>query len=124
MRRESLFRVLRESTKPGEPLDLILYTRGDTNAVWPVVGLLREYDEDFEVTSKLLPSFDTATNSGADWSPSSSALGSAPHVVRGDRSDLSRHLLRKLGSLLPPEGELLARGPSELKFLGTAVFAG
>ena len=47
--KEALFRVLKES-KPQEGLDLLLYTRGgDTNAVWPLVSLIREFDQDFEV---------------------------------------------------------------------------
>jgi hypothetical protein len=48
--KEALFRVLRESAKPGDPIDLMLYTRGgDTNSVWPIVSLLREFDPNFEV---------------------------------------------------------------------------
>ena len=47
--KEALFRVLKESD-PQEDVDLLLYTRGgDTNAVWPLVSLIREFDEDFEV---------------------------------------------------------------------------
>ena len=47
--KEALFRVLKESN-PQEGVDLLLYTRGgDTNAVWPVVSLIREFDQDFEV---------------------------------------------------------------------------
>lgn len=47
--KESLFRVLRES-KPTKGVHLCLYTRGgDTNSVWPVVSILREFDEHFEV---------------------------------------------------------------------------
>jgi len=48
--KESLFRILKE-TKPYEKgLDLCLYTRGgDTNSVWPLVNLLREFDSDFQV---------------------------------------------------------------------------
>jgi hypothetical protein len=48
--KESLFRVLKESVPAGGKVDLYLYTRGDdVNAVWPIVGLLREFDPDFEV---------------------------------------------------------------------------
>ena len=47
--KECLYRILKESpTKKG--IDLFLYTRGgDTNSVWPIASLLREFDEDFEV---------------------------------------------------------------------------
>ncbi len=47
--KEALYRVLKEL--PGESkLDLCLYTReGDTNSVWPIVSLLREFDREFEV---------------------------------------------------------------------------
>jgi len=50
--KEPLFRVLKESfaSENYQGIDLYLYTRGgDTNAVWPVVNLLREFDKDFEV---------------------------------------------------------------------------
>ena len=47
--KEALFRVLKESDSL-KGLDLLLYTRGgDTNAVWPLVSLVREFDPDFEV---------------------------------------------------------------------------
>lgn len=48
--KEPLFRVLKE-TKAGENgIDLCLYTRGgDTNAVWPIVALIREFDPSFQV---------------------------------------------------------------------------
>ena len=46
---EALFHVLKESNaKAG--IDLCLYTRGgDTNAVWPLISLMRQFDPDFEV---------------------------------------------------------------------------
>jgi hypothetical protein len=48
--KEPLYRVLKETLDPAQKVDLFLYTRGgDTNAVWPVVCLLREFDPDFEV---------------------------------------------------------------------------
>ncbi len=48
--KEPLFRVLRESLGKGDKIDLCLYTRGgDVNSVWPIAGLLREFDADFEV---------------------------------------------------------------------------
>jgi ATP-dependent protease ClpP protease subunit len=48
--KEPLFRVLKESLKKGDKIDLCLYTRGgDTNAVWPIASLLREFDPDFNV---------------------------------------------------------------------------
>lgn len=48
--KEALFRVLKESWSPGDKIDLCVYTRGgDTNAVWPIVSLLREFDPDFDV---------------------------------------------------------------------------
>jgi hypothetical protein len=48
--KEPLFRVLKETLRNGEKLDLLLYTRGGaTNAVWPIAGLLREFDPNFEV---------------------------------------------------------------------------
>lgn len=47
--KESLFRVLKES-KPTKGVDLCVYTRGgDTNSVWPLVSLVREFDKNFEV---------------------------------------------------------------------------
>lgn len=47
--KESLFRVLKESS-PQRGIDLCLYTRGgDTNSVWPLVSLLREFDPEFQV---------------------------------------------------------------------------
>jgi len=47
--KEALFRVLKETPK-GKGIDLCLYTRGgDTNGVWPIVSLLREFDPEFEV---------------------------------------------------------------------------
>src|SRR5262245_27907831 len=49
--KEPLFRVLKETLETGRAsLDLFLYTRGgETNAVWPIASLLREYDADFQV---------------------------------------------------------------------------
>lgn len=48
--KEPLFRVLKETCTQGNRLDVLLYTRGGaTNAVWPIVGLLREFDPDFQV---------------------------------------------------------------------------
>lgn len=48
--KEPLFRVLRETIKPGDKLDVFLYTRGgETNAVWPIACLLREFDAEFEI---------------------------------------------------------------------------
>lgn len=48
--KEPLFRVLKETAQDGRPIDLCLYTRGgDTNAVWPIASLLREFDPDFQV---------------------------------------------------------------------------
>jgi hypothetical protein len=48
--KEALFRVLKESGGGAAGVDLLLYTRGgDTNSVWPIVNLLREFDQDFEV---------------------------------------------------------------------------
>ena len=47
--KECLYRVLKESPHP-KGIDVFLYTRGgDTNSVWPVACLLREFDPDFEV---------------------------------------------------------------------------
>lgn len=47
--KEALFRVLKESG-PRDGVDLLLYTRGgDINSVWPLVSLVREFDQDFEV---------------------------------------------------------------------------
>lgn len=47
--KEALFRVLKE-TNIDKGLDLCLYTRGgDTNSVWPVVSIIREFDPSFEV---------------------------------------------------------------------------
>lgn len=48
--KEALFRILKETYKDENGIDIYLYTRGgDTNAVWPIVCLLREFDKDFEV---------------------------------------------------------------------------
>jgi hypothetical protein len=56
--KEALYRVLKDSlaqreaedSSGGMKIDLCLYTRGgDTNAVWPIVSLVREFDPDFEV---------------------------------------------------------------------------
>jgi hypothetical protein len=48
--KEALFRVLKETSLDKTGVDLCLYTRGgDTNSVWPVVSLIREFDPDFEV---------------------------------------------------------------------------
>ena len=45
-----LYKVLKETVPPNRKLDLCLYTRGgETNAVWPLVSILREFDPDFEV---------------------------------------------------------------------------
>lgn len=47
--KEPLFRVLKESSVT-KGIDLCVHTRGgDINSVWPLVSLLREFDEDFEV---------------------------------------------------------------------------
>jgi hypothetical protein len=47
--KEALFRLLKD-TGGKEGIDFCLYTRGgDTNAVWPIVSLIREFDTDFEV---------------------------------------------------------------------------
>lgn len=47
--KEALYRVLKESPID-KGLDVFLYTRGgDTNSVWPIACLLREFDPDFEV---------------------------------------------------------------------------
>jgi hypothetical protein len=48
--KEALFRVLKETSPDGSQIDLCLYTRGgDTNSVWPIASLLREWDRDFHV---------------------------------------------------------------------------
>ena len=48
--KEPLYRVLKETNGNGQGVDLCLYTRGgDSNAVWPLVNLIREFDADFEV---------------------------------------------------------------------------
>ena len=45
----ALFRVLKE-TQADNGIDLCLYTRGgDTNSVWPIVSIIREFDPTFEV---------------------------------------------------------------------------
>jgi hypothetical protein len=47
--KEPLFRVLKESGVT-KGIDLCVHTRGgDINSVWPLVSLLREFDQDFEV---------------------------------------------------------------------------
>lgn len=47
--KEALFRVLKE-TQAENGIDLCLYTRGgDTNSVWPIVSIVREFDPTFEV---------------------------------------------------------------------------
>ena len=48
--KEALFRVLKETNAGASGIDLCLYTRGgDTNSVWPIVNLVREFDPDFQV---------------------------------------------------------------------------
>jgi len=49
--KEALYRVLKDSAGDGDiKIDLCLYTRGgDTNSVWPIASILREFDPDFEV---------------------------------------------------------------------------
>ena len=51
--KEALYRVLKDSAaiRGGNlKIDLYLYTRGgDTNSVWPISSVLREFDPDFEV---------------------------------------------------------------------------
>jgi hypothetical protein len=50
--KECLYGILRDikSKESKQGIDLFLYTRGgDTNSVWPIVSLIREYDPDFEV---------------------------------------------------------------------------
>ncbi len=47
--KEVLFRVFKESNIT-RGIDLFFYTRGgDTNSVWPIVSLIREFDPDFQV---------------------------------------------------------------------------
>ncbi len=47
--KEVLYRILKESDC-SKGIDLILYTRGgSTNAVWPLISLIREFDVKFEV---------------------------------------------------------------------------
>lgn len=47
--KECLYRVLKDSPAT-KGLDILLYTRGgDTNAVWPIVSLICEFDPNFEV---------------------------------------------------------------------------
>ena len=44
-----LYRILKENNK-SNGFDIFLYTRGgDANSVWPIVNLIREFDENFEV---------------------------------------------------------------------------
>ena len=48
--KECLYRVLKESAISDKGIDIFLYTRGgDTNSVWPIVSLLREFDKDFQI---------------------------------------------------------------------------
>ena len=48
--KECLFSVLKDAKVGDSGIDLFLYTRGgDTNSVWPIVSLLREFDSTFEV---------------------------------------------------------------------------
>lgn len=47
--KEILYRLLKESDVT-KGIDLVLYTRGgDTNSVWPLVSLIREFDPAFQV---------------------------------------------------------------------------
>lgn len=47
--KEVLYRLLKESDVT-KGIDLVLYTRGgDTNSVWPLVSLIREFDSAFQV---------------------------------------------------------------------------
>lgn len=48
--KECLYGILKEAEIGTSGIDLFLYTRGgDTNSVWPIVSLIREFDKDFEV---------------------------------------------------------------------------
>lgn len=48
--KECLYRVLKESSIDAKGLDVFIYTRGgDTNSVWPIVSLIKEFDPNFEV---------------------------------------------------------------------------
>ncbi|MBA7558800.1 hypothetical protein ES708_00409 [subsurface metagenome] len=48
--KECLYRVFKEINLGDYSIDLFLYTRGgDTNSVWPIVSLIREFDRNFEV---------------------------------------------------------------------------
>lgn len=48
--KECLYSILKEADLGTAGIDLFIYTRGgDTNSVWPIVSLIREFDEDFEV---------------------------------------------------------------------------
>ena len=48
--KECLFSVLKDAKIESSGVDIFLYTRGgDTNSVWPIVSLIREFDKDFEV---------------------------------------------------------------------------
>lgn len=48
--KEPLYRVLKETNIGKKGIDLFIYTRGgDTNTVWPIVSLLREFDPEFEI---------------------------------------------------------------------------
>jgi hypothetical protein len=49
-RKSRCFRVLKESAAQAKGIHVCLYTRGgDTNSVWPIVSVIREFDPDFEV---------------------------------------------------------------------------
>ncbi len=48
--KECMYRVLKETKIGTSGLDIFIYTRGgDTNSVWPIVSLIKEFDADFEV---------------------------------------------------------------------------
>jgi len=48
--KEALFRVLKETAPYASGLDLCLYTRGgDTNSVWPIINVIREFDPNFQI---------------------------------------------------------------------------
>lgn len=48
--KECLYRVLKESSIDVKGLDIFIYTRGgDTNSVWPIVSLIKEFEPNFEV---------------------------------------------------------------------------
>ena len=123
--KECLYRILKESPAT-KGLDLFLYTRGgDTNSVWPIACLLREFDPDFELlvpfrahsagTMLALAARRTTMTRLAELSPIDPTTGNqfnpVDPVVQGNRLGISVEDVRAYQDFL--RQSLLMRGSDE-----------